>query len=208
MTENPYEYFGIKKTATKDDIKKAFRKKAKKQHPDVSQESQDFKKSVILYNLLMDDSSRDIYDRTGQFEQKASANIEYSKMTDYFMRACTSSDPVYENIIEKAKDMVRGDISLLQNSIKQIEDTKKNFYQVLDRMSTKRPEENILKITIENVVQQNETGKANNEREIKLLEKVLELFEDYEYKCDEQSFSTLGNFAMRFYPNATTTGGW
>ena len=63
-----YEVLGISKTASDEDIKKAFRKLALKFHPDrnkSSDASDKFKEVNEAYQVLSDRSSRDKYDRFG-----------------------------------------------------------------------------------------------------------------------------------------------
>ena len=64
-----YEILGIDKNATKDEIKSAFRKMARKWHPDVNKAPEaeaKFKELGKAYETLMDDEKRATYDRFGE----------------------------------------------------------------------------------------------------------------------------------------------
>lgn len=63
---NHYETLGVDQTATKEEITRAYRKKAMKQHPDAGGDPAQFKVLAIAYETLHDDASRDYYDKTGQ----------------------------------------------------------------------------------------------------------------------------------------------
>lgn len=64
-----YKILGVDKTASKDDIKKAFRKLAMKLHPDRNPDDKDaeekFKEAKAAYDILSDDDKRATYDRFG-----------------------------------------------------------------------------------------------------------------------------------------------
>lgn len=63
-----YEVLGIKKSASKDEIKSAYRKLAKKYHPDVNKEKdaeEKFKEVQEAYDVLYDDQKRATYDQFG-----------------------------------------------------------------------------------------------------------------------------------------------
>ena len=71
-----YEVLGISKGASADEIKRAYRKKAKQYHPDVNKEAgaeDKFKEVQEAYDVLSDDNKRAAYDRYGHaaFEQGA-----------------------------------------------------------------------------------------------------------------------------------------
>lgn len=64
-----YEILGVEKTATKEEIKIAFRKKARQLHPDVNKApdaEERFKELGKAYEVLSDDEKRQVYDRYGE----------------------------------------------------------------------------------------------------------------------------------------------
>lgn len=64
-----YQILEVEKNASKDDIKKAFRQKARKLHPDVNKApdaEEKFKELGRAYETLMDDEKRALYDQYGE----------------------------------------------------------------------------------------------------------------------------------------------
>ena len=67
MAKDYYNILGIDKKATKDDIKRAFRKLAHKYHPDKGgTDESKFKEITEAYAILSDDKKRREYDTYGQ----------------------------------------------------------------------------------------------------------------------------------------------
>ena len=68
MAKDLYEVIGVSRDATDDEIKKAFRKQARKLHPDVNKSpnaEEQFKELNEAYDILSDPNKRAYYDRTG-----------------------------------------------------------------------------------------------------------------------------------------------
>jgi DnaJ-class molecular chaperone len=72
MVKNYYKVLGIEKGASKEEIKRAFRKLARKYHPDVNSDEgksgEKFKEINEAYSLLNDDKKREMYDKFGVVE--------------------------------------------------------------------------------------------------------------------------------------------
>ncbi|KAK2815863.1 hypothetical protein Q5P01_026330 [Channa striata] len=69
MGKDYYDILGIKKGASEDDIKKAYRKQALRYHPDKNKSAgaeEKFKEIAEAYDVLSDPKKKEIYDRYGE----------------------------------------------------------------------------------------------------------------------------------------------
>ena len=73
MAEDPYKVLGVPRTATDDDIRKAFRKLARELHPDVNPDdsaaAERFKLVSAAYDIIGDPEKRAKYDR-GEIDEQ------------------------------------------------------------------------------------------------------------------------------------------
>ncbi len=90
-----YEVLGVPRTASEDDIKKAYRKAAMQWHPDRHNGSKDaeerFKAATEAYDALRDPQKRAMYDRYGEAGLRGGAgagfhHVDLSEALNIFMR--------------------------------------------------------------------------------------------------------------------------
>jgi len=79
MSDDYYKILGIARTASADDIQKAYRKLARKHHPDLAEDKEhskgQFQKIQNAYDVLSDPKKRELYDQLGpNFEQMGGRN--------------------------------------------------------------------------------------------------------------------------------------
>ena len=64
-----YKTLGVSKNATAEEIKKAYRKMARENHPDAGGDEEKFKDINEAYEVLSDEKKRQLYDRYGTADQ-------------------------------------------------------------------------------------------------------------------------------------------
>lgn len=91
MNKDYYDILGISKNASKEEIKKAYKKLAKQYHPDLNKDkeaNEKFKDINEAYSVLSDDTKRSNYDRFGtsgeQFSQDFSGFNNENFGNDFF----------------------------------------------------------------------------------------------------------------------------
>ncbi len=87
MAREYYDVLGVSEDASQKEIKKAYRKKAKKYHPDSNSDSSDeekFKKINKAYDVLSDEEKRRKYDRFGKQGVSGNASAGQQRAASHF----------------------------------------------------------------------------------------------------------------------------
>ena len=91
MVEDYYKTLGVEKGASKEEIKKAYKKLAKKYHPDLNRDNPEstdkFKKINEAASILTDDKKRAHFDRFG------TADEQFQGGSGFGGSCCCSSPP-------------------------------------------------------------------------------------------------------------------
>jgi curved DNA-binding protein CbpA len=99
--KDPYETLGVERSASPDDIQKAYRRLAKKLHPDLNpgnkQAEERFKEVSAAYGLLSDADKRARYDR-GEIDASGAEQPRQRFYKDFASEAAAGNP--YENHYE------------------------------------------------------------------------------------------------------------
>ena len=83
MSKQFYKELGVSKTATSEEIKKAYRKQARKWHPDINpgnkEAEEKFKKVSAAYECLKDEKKRKLYNEFGEDGIKTGFNADAAR---------------------------------------------------------------------------------------------------------------------------------
>jgi len=82
--ENHYSVLGVEETATQEEIKKAYRKLAKENHPDKGGDEELFKKISVAYDVVGDEQKRKEYDIQRKNPFAGSNFRDFSSMFNIF----------------------------------------------------------------------------------------------------------------------------
>lgn len=86
MSDDPYAALGVRKTATQDEIRKAYKKIAKESHPDLNpgdaKAADRFKAAASAYDLLKDEEQRARFDR-GEIDEQGHERPERRFYREY-----------------------------------------------------------------------------------------------------------------------------
>ena len=101
MADNLYQTLGVPKDASADAIRKAYRKLARKHHPDVNpndKKAEDaFKKVSTAYEVLSDDKRRKAYDEFGDDSLHGNFDADKAREHANWQRTSHQRGPQFES---------------------------------------------------------------------------------------------------------------
>jgi len=195
--DDPYTVLGVDKKASKDTIKKTYRKKAKKVHPDSGGSAEEFSKLSKAYQILITDSKRAYYDRTGEEKTDnpdAMTNIAISTLCSLFMNALNQNGPDVDLIQIVKAELYKGE-NTLKNNIKVFQKDI-NALQLVEKKiiyKAKNSKNNFLLKSITDKIQVFNAQIEDAEFQINTIDIAKRLIDDYKYlrRNDEFLFSQM-----------------
>ncbi len=187
MTADLYETIGVERSATDADIKRAFRRRAKKVHPDTGGSAEAFAGLNRAYLVLIDPERRETYDRTGKVEDKPVDNGH--------VEALTIVQQMMDQIVEQAGDRIEIDIvehmrAAMDARVREIKadvKTRQRGVEKLRRLASKFHKEggeNILRKMVEAKIGLAEHAIASADKVLANLAKARALLDGYRFDVD------------------------
>ena len=200
IKKDPFETLGLKKDATPEEIKKAYRKLSKKHHPDTNKGSKEshnvFVDISIAFKLLTDPDERKMYDERGytsdlsENELKAQEGI-FSMFSQYVDQQTNSMgfggmmDDPRKMIENKLRENLHHFEHLISEFEKQIVILEK-FKLKIQKGTTKAPKTNLLEKAIEAKIRATDEQILPNQRNKIIAEIAIEYIQDYEFSFEDR----------------------
>tara|TARA_R110000744_G_scaffold371682_1_gene482845 strand:+ start:4723 stop:5319 length:597 start_codon:yes stop_codon:yes gene_type:complete len=191
-----YEILGLTNEATDGDIKKAYRKLAKENHPDTGGDEETFKKIAEAYGVLSDGEKRSRYDRGEPVEAESKegrARRNISKIfdtiinSDFFDPASTDISKRINGEINEATLKMNDDREDMEIHIRKLEDIKSRINGA-----------DYLIEFVDNSISMLKAKIARVKQEIEVAEIMSLTIEGFKYEQDEESENEEIEFSEEF----------
>jgi hypothetical protein len=182
--KDPYKVLKVDKTATKAEIKKAYRKKAQKTHPDKGGTDEAFAEVNWAHTLLIDDDRRSYYDNTGSDKGNQSEREQaiYQNIYAIFqmMFAEERDKIVHVDIVTRIKIVLEQSNQKHRQGLIDIAHVIGVMNTLIGRLDTKKGK-NVLKRMLELEVLGLENKRQGVNEQIQLNEESIEILDDYKF---------------------------
>jgi len=196
-----YETIGVHETAIAEEIKKAYRERSKKLHPDANDgDDKGFAKLAKAYEVLSNPERRKKYDDTGidtENNEVEQVNSIIAGLTLAFLEHAPSvkTESLTDFIKKQAKEQLGNAKSAIAKSEKEIDRAE----NAKNRIVRKELGHNLILSVFENKISEARTNIVRHNEAILLFGKVLEEIESYSYLVDaeEKQNDRYGSFETR-----------
>jgi len=188
-----YETIGVHETATAEEIKKAYRERSKKLHPDANDgDDKGFAKLAKAYEVLSNPERRKKYDDTGidtENNEVEQVNSIIAWLTLAFLEHAPSvkTESLTDFIKKQVKEQLNNAKSAITKSEKEIERAE----NAKNRVVRKELGHNLILSVFENKISEARTAIIRHNEAVLLFDKVLEEIESYSYLVDTEEKSTI-----------------
>lgn len=190
-----YQLLGLKRAATREEVRKAYRRKAKSSHPDNGGSAEAFNALTAAHDVLADDRRRERYDSTGEMEQARPDNVDGSAIEVIAQKLGliihAEQDVTGLDIGAVLEQTIREDIGLRQSSIANQQRAIERAAKLRARVKRKaNGEDNALARVLDWHEGSARDNVRKNEEAVRSMERALEILEGYSFLDDLPSAET------------------
>lgn len=189
---NLYENLGVNRKADKKTIKRAYREKARKLHPDIAGgSSEEFHRIQIAYDVLMDDAKRQRYDETGLFNRKRENTEEATIMLIQAVNQCLDN-PSTPDFISAAVRKLKLEMQQLTEEINAYCDKAIRFREKASFVKKRTEGDNLIEAVLQQQAESADKIASNGRERLEVYRKAIRMGEDYSFEMPGMgSFKSL-----------------
>jgi curved DNA-binding protein CbpA len=202
-----YETLGVAEDATADEIKRAYRAKAKTTHPDTGAEQSEFEPVVRAYEVLRNPERRQLYDATGQ-DSRLPIELEVQQvLLQLFTQALASEEDI--EIVAAVRSSISKQMGELPKQIQQLTKRNERLTAKRDKVTSKKAI-NVVHMLIDQEIKNNGATIAALDHQIQVGKECLKELKAYTEKAVKPVGRPFrGAISYGFYnfgsPTSTTT---
>lgn len=190
-----YKKLGVSSGATPEEIKKAYRKKAKQSHPDRNpgSDGKEFRQIQLAYDVLSDEARRHHYDETGETEGERVINqhtLFVSEVRDHLLSAIQTlhqnEDLDYYDLLKIVADQIKHEIIQLKEANDGIKEMRDVLAKTIKKITRKDGGENVLAHVLQDRLNKSHNAERFNSIEIAHKVDALEELKNYQYEFTER----------------------
>jgi len=192
-----YRLLGVGRDATREQIRRAYRRLVKAAHPDAGGSVECFQALKRAHDLLMDPERRRRYDETGDATEAApdnglSAVIEQVAIAlDFVLGAMHQNGftPDHIDVVADLTTTLRKRLEGLATEARGFAQAKLTCLQLAGRFERREPGDNILEGIVANRIRELDNRIAANAKAADLARKAIQLVADYRYAFTQPTAS-------------------
>ncbi len=211
---DPYKELGIDRDATPDEIRRAYRNRARSTHPDHGGDSSAFHHVRQAYLLLSDKDARARYDETGYAGQQESTSRQYrmeqaalSTVGSALLAAIDSDAVPDRDILEAASSDLEQQVNGISGNLRILKQLLKRYKKLRKAITYNGEGINIAQLVLQVRIAEVAKEIERYELDLEVYELALEKLEEYE--LDDSGFeedAAMWRHEVLFGGAATGTG--
>jgi len=187
-----YQLLGIKRSATREEVRKAYRRKAKSLHPDRGGSAEVFNALAAAHDVLSDAKRRGRYDSTGEIEPARPDNFDGSAIEIIAQKLGliihAEQDLTAVDIGAVIEQSIRNDIVLRKSNIESQRRAIERAARLRARVKRKATgEDNALARVLDWHERSTQDHVRKNEVAVRSMERALEILKGYSFLDDSPS---------------------
>lgn len=182
-----YDTLGVSKDAPKAEIKKAYRRRAQRAHPDKGGSAEKFHAIQRAAEVLTDDARRARYDASGEDAPLEDSASEARKTVIQLFLNMVEKVPTISqvNLIREARNFIDSNQNEIQKALKSLTLSIRKRESALARLKHKGKHSNFLAQALLHDIQRVKSQVLSTERALEVGREMRALLEEYDYVVDD-----------------------
>lgn len=188
-----YETLGVARGADRGEVRRAFRDRARRAHPDAGGSVEAFGALVKARDILSDPGRRERYDRTGEADDASIVDNLEANALDWAVKKVDEAianlanrglDPATQDVLAMARASAKSNLDQNVAQQHQLREGAGKYRELAKRFRKKGRGENRMLKLLEGKALDLERGAERNEDLVRPLRRALEILADYEFDFD------------------------